>query len=184
MKRKRIYAGLLILCCLCTLAIGGTLAKSTPDPPQPETPLTVDALVSSKFSYQGMLRENSAPVTGTRDMNFHLYSNDTCTASVGGLISMPDVPVSNGLFNVELSVSQNNINGQGLWLKTEIKGTTVACQEILPVPFAFSLRPRAEISGERTNWYALMIENTDSSSISVGAYGKSYSTQDTAVLRN
>jgi hypothetical protein len=44
-------------------------------------------------------------------------------------------------------VSQNHFNGQGLWVAVDVGGTVVGCQEILPVPYALSLRPGAVISG-------------------------------------
>ena len=56
------------------------------------------------------------------------------------------MPVSDGHFDVELAVDQDDFNGQKLWLKVEVAGTAVGCEEILPVPYALSLRPGATIS--------------------------------------
>jgi hypothetical protein len=140
MKTKRFYLGICILGMLLALTLGTVLAKDPVDRPQPQEPLTVEAQVSSKFTYQGLLREDGAPVSGTRDMVFHLFSDDACTNPVGLDISRPGVEVNNGLFSVDLSVGHTYINGQGLWLGIQIEGTTVGCQEILPVPYALSRR--------------------------------------------
>jgi hypothetical protein len=43
-------------------------------------------------------------------------------------------------------VTHGHFNGQGLWLEVEVGGTKIGCQEILPVPYALSLRPGAVIS--------------------------------------
>ncbi|WP_448523156.1 hypothetical protein, partial [Pseudothermotoga sp.] len=54
-------------------------------------------------------------------------------------------PINNGIFSVDLDVSQNHFNGQALWIQVEIGGTKMACQEILPAPYALSLVPGARI---------------------------------------
>jgi len=149
MKRQRIFVSVLALGLLLALAVGLSQAQG-PEPPegemQPQGEVSIAATVSSKFSYQGVLRENGSPVTGSRDMTFRLYSEDTCTTQVGSDIVINGVQVSDGLFNVELDVTHSDFNGQGLWLEVEVGGTKIGCQEILAVPYALSLRPGATIS--------------------------------------
>jgi hypothetical protein len=94
-------------------------------------------------------------------MTFRLHANDACTSQVGGDIVIPGVPVADGLFSVALDVAHDDLNGQGLWLEVEVGGTAVVCQEILPVPYALSLRPGASIhntASEGTS-VALVVEN-------------------------
>jgi hypothetical protein len=116
--------------------------------------------VGSKFSYQGVLKESGSPVTGSRDMTFRLYSDDTCSIQVGSDIAKPGVQVTDGLFSEELAVTHSHFDGQGLWLEVEVGGTAIGCQEILPVPYALSLRPGAQVIGEQTNWNAIYAYNT------------------------
>lgn len=116
----------------------------------PQSGVSVAATVSSKFSYQGVLKENGSPVTGRRDMTFRLYSDDTCTTQVGSDIEKSDVPVTDGLFSVNLGVTHSDFNGRGLWLEAAVAGTKIGCQEILPVPYALSLRPGALVNGTVT----------------------------------
>jgi hypothetical protein len=178
MKRKNGYVGvgvLMLLGLLLILTLRG-LAQESGERVQPQGVLEVEALVNSTFTYQGMLREDGAPVSGTRDMVFQLFSDDACTVIVGSVISMPGVAVNEGVFSVELTVSSSNFNGQGLWLGIQIEGTTVGCQEILPVPYALSLRPGASIEGEQVNWDALHVVNTVDTGQSYGVYARSYST--------
>jgi hypothetical protein len=107
------------------------------------------AMVNSYISYQGKLEEDGSPVTGARDMTFRLYSDDACSIQVGSDIVRPGVMVTDGLFSVMLDVDQGDFNGQELWLGVDVgnTGSNILCDEIVPVPYALSLRPGAVISG-------------------------------------
>jgi len=177
MKQKVVIAGLCVLGVVLALTVGPGLAQEQTEREQPQGALAVEAVVSSKFSYQGMLREDGAPVTGTRDMVFHHFSDDACSTMVGGDISVPGVQVNAGLFSVELPVSASSVDGQGLWLGIQIGGVTVGCQEILPVPYALSLRPGAKIIGDQTGWDALHAVNVANTGYSFGVYARTESTQ-------
>ena len=149
MKRQRMLISVLVLGLLLVLALGLTQAQG-PEPQdevQPQGDVSIAAMVGNKISYQGVLKENAQPVTDSRDMTFRLYSDDTCSTQVGSDIVKSGVEVTNGLFSVDLDVTHSDFNGQGLWLEVEIGGTQIGCQEILPVPYALSLRPGATISG-------------------------------------
>lgn len=180
MKGNKIYGRICVVVVLLALTVKIGLAQAPPGREQPQGMLSVEAVVTSKFTYQGMLREDGDPVTGTRDMVFHLFS-DACTTAVGGNISKPDVPLENGLFSVELSVASSDFNGQGLWLGIQVGGVTVGCQEILPVPYALSLRPGAEIEGARENWDAIHVANTANTGVSYGVYARSDSSSGRGV---
>ncbi|MDQ4076981.1 MAG: hypothetical protein M3220_12135 [Chloroflexota bacterium] len=104
--------------------------------------------VAGSIHYQGVLKENGTPVTESRNMTFRLYSDSTCSAQVGSDIIKNGVPVSRGLFDIQLPVDQSVFNGQALWLKAFVGDDGLGCQEILPVPYALSLRPGTTIDGE------------------------------------
>jgi len=176
MNKKRFWIITLLTLGVLLAATAGLSAAQEPGPRvelEPHGPVSIDANVSSSFNYQGVLKESGSPVTGSRDMTFRLYSDTTCTTQVGGNIVEPAVPVADGLFSVDLAVSPSNIYGQGLWLEVEVGGTAIGCQEILPVPYAFSLRPGANISGEQVNWDAIHAVNTATTGNSYGVYGRS-----------
>jgi hypothetical protein len=112
------------------------------------SPLAV-ADVSSGISYQGRLTNPSGtPLTGTYTMRFVVYNDEIAGSALwdSGNLS---VPVEQGLFNVQLGVDQADFNGQALWLSIIVDGQTLSPrQEILPAPYALSLRPGAAIVGE------------------------------------
>lgn len=136
--------GLLIL----LWAIGSALAQE----PEPKADLSAAATVNSRISYQGVLTEGGTPVNGNRNMVFDFYANNSCSGIAVLQVIKNNVPVTNGLFSVELDVTHGVFWGQGLWLEVEVDGTSIGCKEILPVPYALSLRPGAEIAGEPTAW--------------------------------
>jgi hypothetical protein len=148
MKRKSFTITLMALLALL-LSVGGVTGQG-PEPEgevQPEGGLSAAATVGSRISYQGRLTEGGSPVTGDRDMVFRLYSNNSCATQVGSDIVRNDVSVEDGLFSVKLAVTHSDFNGQGLWLRVLVGGTTVvSCEEIVPVPYALGLRPGAVIS--------------------------------------
>jgi hypothetical protein len=187
MKKKWFLISALGL--LLALAVGVTRAQGSKPPDgevQTQGDLSIAGAVESKISYQGMLEESGQPVSDSRDMVFRLYSNSGCTTQVGSDITKNDVPVADGLFSVDLPVTQSHFNGQGLWLRVLVEGTPIGCQEILPVPYALSLRPGATIRGLPGFTGALVEATSDDGSIKgslvqglvlagAGVYGESSS---------
>ena len=181
MKTVKFLPYVLLIGLLIALAgsVGLSLAQE-PEPPeggvQPQGEVSIAATVGSKFSYQGVLKEGGSPVTGSRNMTFRLYSDDACSTQVGSDIVESGVPVTEGLFSVEVEVTHSHFNGRGLWLEVEVGGTQIGCQEILPVPYALSLRPGAQVTGEQTNGNALYAYNTAATgSTTYGVHGRTLS---------
>ena len=92
----------------------------------------------SKISYQGQLTDSGGQLlTGDYTMKFRLYNADVGGSQVGSEIDKGTVPVSQGLFSVELPVNAADFNGQALWLELEVNGEVLSPrQELLPVPYA------------------------------------------------
>lgn len=154
MTARQKYLSVLILAMLFALTAGGGLAQEPETLGAPQRLPIIEGAVSSEFSYQGLLQEGGSPVTGSRDMIFRLHSNAACTHQVGSDINRPAVSIIDGYFDVSLDVDQADVNGQALWLEVRVGSTRVACQEIMPVPYALSLKPGAVISGDGTGIWA------------------------------
>ncbi|MDX9955173.1 MAG: hypothetical protein RBT75_13800 [Anaerolineae bacterium] len=150
MKRSTLSRTVAIVMVLLSLtfSVRGVVGQG-PGPDQRNIPSAVtgiEAAVASRISYQGMLKESGAPVTGSRNMVFRLHKNSTCTSQVGSNITKNGVSVVNGLFTVTLDVPQSSFNGQALWLQVLVGGVSLGCHEITATPYALSLRPGAVIS--------------------------------------
>ncbi|RME44819.1 MAG: hypothetical protein D6791_12265 [Chloroflexi bacterium] len=145
--------------------------------------VSVAGSVSSKISYQGVLRENGQPVNGHRDMVFRFYDNGSCSGSPLQEVTRNNVPVDEGRFNVDLSVDPSHFNGRGVWLRVRVEGTNLGCEEILPVPYALSLRPGAHIAGSVTAspYAALHVWNTATTGSAYGVKGGTDSPSGRAV---
>jgi hypothetical protein len=174
MKRKVLAITLAALLALL-LGVGGATGQEPEGEVRPQGEISIAAAVNSQISYQGILKEGGSPVTGERDMTFRLYSNSTCSTQVGDDILMPGVTVTEGLFSLKLDVDQWDFDGQGLWLGGDVgnTGTNVVCEEILPAPYALSLRPGADIIGGVEDAAVIHAHNTTTSGDASGVYGES-----------
>jgi len=100
--------------------------------------------VATKISYQGQLTDGAGTLlNGDYELTFRLWDAAVGGSQVGSDITKVKVPVSQGLFSVQLEVDKADFNGQALWLEVKANGkVTGPRQEILPVPYALhSLSP-------------------------------------------
>ena len=160
MKSRRVVLAAVALVVLLTFTAGYTLAGSSKarQDPQPQSPLAASSQVSRTFTYQGVLKENGQPVTGSRGMDFFLHSDSTCTTRFYD-ISIADVPISGGLFTVELPVQNYVFDGDAVWLQAQVGGQVLGCQKITPVPYALSLVPGSWMLGSVTGDAMLEVVN-------------------------
>ena len=173
MRTERIW---ILVGILATGALVAGLVAALPAHSQSVTvaQTAVDS-VEEGFGYQGYLTDdNGAPLTGTYDMTFRLY-----TASSGGApvyeSGSTSVSVDNGLFKVDIGAPQSVFDGQALWLGIEIEGEVLSPrQAIQAAPYAMSLRPGAVVRNAATGT-ALHVESQDlalyGSGENFGVYG-------------
>ncbi|RZN35655.1 MAG: hypothetical protein EFT35_08365 [Methanophagales archaeon ANME-1-THS] len=106
--------------------------------------------VTNKINYQGRLTDSGGnPLSGTYTMTFKLYETET-----GGTALATDthsVTVTNGLFNttISLGIGTSYFDGRALWLGITVEADPEMTPrvELMPVPYALSLRPGAVING-------------------------------------
>lgn len=81
--------------------------------------------LGSGFTYQGRLNDGGVPANGNYDMIFNLYDAPTNGNVLGSFSIFGAVPVSNGLFTVELNAynefGTNAFNGQARWLQIGVR---------------------------------------------------------------
>lgn len=133
------------------------------------------AIVGKRIHYQGRLEGATGPV----QMTFTLYGDESGTEVLWE--EAKQVIPDRGLINVELgdtaTFSRWLFDGRELWLGVEVgdAGEMSPLQEILPVPYALSLRPGARIIGEDNYEAVLTVVNLATDGSWPAVYGKSYS---------
>ncbi len=168
MKGRQILVSVLTLAVL--LAVAGLSVRLSahaegqaqgPQPPEKISgPDAAAAPVSNYFTYQGFLKDGSAPANGQYDFRFDLYPTLTGVGSLLGssYLYKTNVSVANGLFTVQLdfnSVAGKNLfTGDARYIEISVRhagsGTYTPLtprQELTAAPYALSLKPGAIISG-------------------------------------
>lgn len=132
------------------------------------------SFVDAEINYQGRLTDaDGLPYDGNFPIQFQLYDAEAGGPLLwdsGGMI----VAVDDGLFNVKLPIDPADADGQELWLRIAVGGEWLAPrQELLPVPYAYSLRPGAIIRGTPTEWegYVLQVEMEGDYPLAKGIWG-------------
>ncbi|MCC5866497.1 MAG: collagen-like protein, partial [Wenzhouxiangella sp.] len=89
------------------------------------------------ITYQGQLDQSGTPFTGSADLEFRLYDALTDGTQVGLVVSRPDWPVENGLFQVELDFGPAAFTDQPLYLEIRVEGLAMdPRQRLRPAPLA------------------------------------------------
>lgn len=123
----------LIVRTLCTAALAVIAAP---------LPLLAQAPLGNAFSYQGQLKMNAAPYTGSADFVFRLYDAAAGGTQVGGDVGLNGVAVAGGLFTVALDFGAV-FDGNERWLECDVMTpgdagfTTLAPRQLLAAaPYA------------------------------------------------
>jgi hypothetical protein len=113
---------------------------------------------TSTMTYQGYLEDDGQPANGVYDFRVSLWDQDAGGTLLGSIIvyDTPGVTVENGYFTIYFlpGVAVNKVfTGEARWLQLEVRPHGVGSYTILPrqpitnVPYAWSLRSGAVISG-------------------------------------
>jgi hypothetical protein len=77
--------------------------------------------MGTAFTYQGRLHDRGQPASNVYDLTFTLHDDPANPATIGTYIILSAVPITNGLFTVELNANgefgPNAFNGQARWLQ-------------------------------------------------------------------
>ena len=144
-------------------------------------------LVSTYFSYQGQLKSSNAPVNGNCDFAFSLWDRSgsgeppSGGLQVGDTQTQTNVLVTNGLFNVVLNFSDVYqdlaFRGDARWLQIAVRCPAGSAQSytvlsprqpLWATPYALSLRPGANVIGNRPDWNMIYASNVATTSWSYG----------------
>ena len=76
---------------------------------------------STAFTHQGRLTDNGATANGLYDLQFALFDALSGGAQQGATITRDDVPVTNGVFTVQLDFGATPFNGAARWLQISVR---------------------------------------------------------------
>jgi hypothetical protein len=137
--------------------------------------LHAQAPTTTALTYQGRLMVSGLPATGTYDFEFRVFTADLAGSQLGSTVSIPALPVNDGLFSAKLDFGQPQFNSAKRWLQIAVRpagnGTLTILsprQELTAAPYAAGLiAPITVHSGQATE--SLNITNTGGTAV----YGKS-----------
>ncbi len=107
-------------------------------------PAPAQGQVTAAFTYQGLLKEDGDPASGSYDFVFRLYDAPTGGTQIGFDVPVDDWPVADGLFTVQLNFGYGGFNGDDRWLEVRVRpgdsGGSYAVlsprQELAATPYA------------------------------------------------
>ena len=79
------------------------------------------ASLGTAFTYQGQLQQSGSPADGSYDFLFRLYDAPTNGTQIGPLVLTNAVPVSSGLFMVQLDFGPEAFTGDARWLQISVQ---------------------------------------------------------------
>jgi hypothetical protein len=171
-KRSMMLAGTLAVLMLLALTVSLTLAQGSGPSTEPAQPESPDDAVGNYIPVQGRLTDASGnPINATLTITFRLYA-----VSSGGTELCRDVNsvvVNNGLFNSEIYGNcAGEMTGQQLYLALQIGSDPEMTprQPIYAVPYAWSLKPGAVISGSTGSDAIIHLETWSTNGRGLRAY--------------
>jgi len=123
------------------------------------------AALDPGFSYQGELRLSGSAIDGDHDFRFRLYADETGGAGVGPVLSLNNVPVTDGVFSVFLDFGAAAFASQPQFLEIDVRTSGAG-------PFQ-TLAPRTRLSTTPYAWAAAdtLEDSVDGESIVAGSVG-------------
>src|SRR5437773_11281069 len=86
------------------------------------------ASAQTGFTYQGKLTDDCCPATGRYDLTFRVYDN--AGTQLGNILAYAAVPVTNGLFTVNLDFGSGVFTGPQRWLQMDARTNNPAASYV------------------------------------------------------
>ena len=130
--------------------------------------------VGTAFTYQGQLKNGGNAVNGNCDFAFYLMAIQVLSSQyvqVGSPVTVTNVAVTNGLFNVSLDFGTGNgiFSGEARYLSINVRCPTgsgsytdLGKQSLTAAPYALGLVPGAAIRGTAYQTLKVMNDHPDS----------------------
>ncbi len=97
--------------------------------------------LGTEFTYQGKLNDAGQPASGTYNLEISMWDADVAGNQIGVTNSFNNLPISNGLFSVELDFGASSLNGDARWLEIVVDGNTLdPRQPVKGAPYSIQTR--------------------------------------------
>lgn len=98
---------------------------------------SVSTFATTSINYQGQLQQSAEPFTGTANLQFMLYDQESGGTQVGLTVIRDDWPIKDGLFQAELDFGADVFGSDARFLEVRVNGTPMTPrQRIQPAPVA------------------------------------------------
>ena len=102
---------------------------------------TANAGGGTALTYQGRLLDAGEPANGLFNVDLSLWDHSAGGIQIGSTISFISLPISDGLFTVQLDFGANAFNNTDRWLEIVVDGVPLAPrQPITRAPYAIQTR--------------------------------------------
>ena len=93
------------------------------------------------FTYQGRLLDAGEPANGTFNVDFSLWDDPAAGSQIGSTIMFNSLPISDGLFTVELDFGASAFDNTSRWIEIAVNGSTLSPrQPISRSPYSIQTR--------------------------------------------
>jgi hypothetical protein len=108
------------------------------------------AQTDTTFTYQGSLLDGGVPANGACVIDVLLWDAAVAGSQVGLTQKFNGVPITDGLFSIELDFGADAFDGEQLWLEIDIDGTTLSPRQPL-THTPYSIQTRGIVIGDDGN---------------------------------
>ena len=96
---------------------------------------------STALTYQGRLLDAGEPANGTFSVDFGLWDDPFVGSQIGSTVTFISLPISDGLFTVEIDFGANAFENSGRWLEISVDGVPLTPrQPITRAPYSIQTR--------------------------------------------
>jgi hypothetical protein len=153
MKKRNVFFSTLVFVFVVSLGMVGLSQARGQDSAGLNLVSAPSVALGTAFTYQGYMTDGGVPADDRYDFKFSLYDAASDGGPVGSVVSREDVPVSEGVFIVQLDFG-DIFDGTALWLQVGVREWDSAGAYT-------SLSPRQALTASPYALYALKVANHD-----------------------
>ncbi len=153
MKRIRSISILIVVAVMSIIGVTTIAAQAQryqqliSDPKAETAAPSAGSLVTTTFTYQGLIKQSGSPINGNCDLAFGLFDAPSGGSPIGSAITRT-LSIANGLFTVGLNFGDGSVfAAEARWLEIQVRcpaggggfTTLNARQSLSPMPYALAL---------------------------------------------